>query len=291
MALSDGEDLRVFYRPDKKSLPHEIDRVVTGLNTGNTTVNFMIQKKIPENTMDGSSYALVFGGRNVGKAKRNPKNVFAFFEDFSNSALEDWKQVWGEWLVKNGTVFGKTGKSPFGGAEVGLFLKNGIDWRNVEVELDLMETGRDVVYPGPFLRVLDPSPQHTTGWWFEYWTDHKECSMRPFINNENSGSKYACTIPQTFVKNKWFHFKYRVLGNHVMQWADKTLIQNTTVNRDWMIPKGTIGLGCHSVYSKSPYGCKTFYDNIKVRFHFRIIYLPDKKTYTYGHSTYYKNVI
>ena len=266
MASLDGEDLRVFYRPDEKSLPQEIARVVTGLYTTYTSVQFMIQKMIPGNTVDGSSYALVFGGSNVGKAKADPRKVFTFFEDFSNSTLKEWMQVWGEWSVKNGTVFGKTGKSPFGSAEVGLHLKAGIHWRDIEVELDIKETGSGVVHPGPFLRVQETSPQHTTAWWFEYWTNHKECTTRPFINNKDGGAKYKCMLSQNFVKNKWFHFRYRVLGNHVMQWANEVLIQNTTVESDWMIPKGAIGLGCHSVDSGNPYGCRTFYDNIKVRF-------------------------
>lgn len=225
----------------------------------------MIQKAIPGSTVEGNSYALVFGGKNVGKAKDDPKKVFSFFEDFSNATLNKWKQVWGEWSVNNGAVFGKTGKSPFGNAEVGLYLKEGINWGDIEVELDLKETGSGVVYPGPFLRVQDSSLQHTTAWWFEYWTDHKECTMRPFVNNRDGLWKYKCQLPQPFTKNKWFHFRYRVLGNRVVQWANDALIQNATVGSDWMIPKGTIGLGCHSIYKGSLQGCRTFYDNIKVR--------------------------
>lgn len=61
--------------------------------------------------------------------------------------------MWGEWTVQNGAVLGKTGKSAFGNAEVGLFLDEGRDWEDIELELDLMETGSGVVYPGPFLRV------------------------------------------------------------------------------------------------------------------------------------------
>ena len=264
-----GEDLRVYYQPNDNSLPREIDRVVTGLNTINATVQFRIQKMIPGNTVEGSSYALVFGGKNVGKAKADPRNVFTFFEDFANSTLSKWKQVWGEWSVRNGTVFGKTGKSLFGNAEVGLYLIEGVNWRDIELELDMKETGAGVVYPGPFLRVQDSSLRHTTAWWFEYWTDHRECTMRPFINNRDGSWKYNCQLPQNFVKNKWFHFKYRVLGNLIMQWANGVQIQNATVDADWMILKGTIGLGCHSVYSGSPNGCRSFYDNIKVLERFR----------------------
>ena len=261
----DGEDVRVFYRPNDNSLPYEIDRVVTDLYTTEAKVQFGIQKMIPGNTVEGSSYALVFGGNNAEKAMADPRNVFTFFEDFSNTTLSKWEQVWGTWTVKNGAIFGETGKSSFGNAEVGIYLKEGVNWRDIEVELDLKETGTGVVYPGPFLRVQESSLQDTTAWWFEYKTDHKECTMRPFINNRDGSWKYRCELPERLVKNKWFHFKYRVSGDRVMQWANNTTIQNATVGSEWMIPKGSIGLGCHSVYSGSPSGCRTFYDNIKVR--------------------------
>lgn len=110
----DGEDLRVFYLVDDESLPVEIDRIVSDLYTTSATVKFRTQRVIPANTVDTISYALVFGGKSSEKAKANPKNVFLFHEDFSNSTLRDWKQVWGEWVVKNGSLFGKTGRSPFG---------------------------------------------------------------------------------------------------------------------------------------------------------------------------------
>ncbi|KAL9989405.1 hypothetical protein ACROYT_G003952 [Oculina patagonica] len=264
-ASSDGKDLRVFYLPDKKGLPYEIDRVVSGLYTTKAHVQFRIQKMIPSNTVDGSSYALVFGGRNVGKAKSDPKKVFAFFEDFSDSTLNRWTRVWGEWTVKNGAVFGKTGKSTFGHAEVGLYLDEGKDWGDIEVELDLMETGSATVYPGPFLRVLESNLQYTTAWWFEYYTDRKDCTMRPFMLNRDGSWKYKCQLPNPLVKNKWFHFRYRVTGNRISQWANEVLIQTATVDSEWMIPRGTIALGCHGVYSGSPHGCRSFYDNIKVQ--------------------------
>ena len=72
--------------------------------------------------------------------------------------------MWGKWSVKSGTVFGKTGKSFSGLGEVGFYVKEGGNWRDVEVELDLEETGSGVVYPGPFLRVQQNSLSHTTAW-------------------------------------------------------------------------------------------------------------------------------
>ena len=128
-----------------------------------------------------------------------------------------------------------------------------------------METGSHVVYPGPFFRVQDFRLQHTTAWWFEYYTDHKDCTMRPFVNNKDGSWIYKCQLPEPLVKNKWFHFKYRLMGNKITQWANGVSIQNTAVSSTWMIPSGTIALGCHSIYSGSLTGCRSYYDNIKVR--------------------------
>lgn len=260
-ASLDGEDFRVFYHADEESLPVEIDRVVSGLYTTSTTVQFRIQKMIPANTIDTKSYALVFGGKSFRRVKADRKKVFAFYEDFSSSKLDEWRRVWGEWTVENGSLFGKTGISIFGSGEVGLYLKQGKGWGDVEVELDLMETGSGNEYPGPFFRIQESRTKHTTAWWFEYYTDHKECTMRPFVNNKDGSWMYKCQLPERLVKNKWFHFKYRLLGNKIAQWANGVSIQNTAVDSAWMIPRGTIGMGCHT----SSTGCRTFYDNIKVR--------------------------
>ena len=256
----------MFYHADEKRLPVEIDRLVDNLYTTSTTVQFRTQKMIPANTLDAKSYALVFGGKSRRRVKTDKKKVFAFFEDFSSSTLEDWRRVWGEWTVKNGSLFGKTGASLYGWGEVGLYLKQGKRWGDIEIELDLMETGANVVFPGPFFRVQDSRLQHTTAWWFEYHTDYRDCTMRPYANNKDGSWLYKCQLPETFVKNKWFHFKYRLLGNKITQWANGVSIQNTAVDSAWMIPRGTIALGCHSIYSGSPTGCRSYYDNIKVRF-------------------------
>ena len=52
-------------------------------------------------------------------------------------------------------MLGKTGKSAFGLAEVGLYLTKGKAWKDIEVDLDFMETGSHVVYTGPLFRVQD----------------------------------------------------------------------------------------------------------------------------------------
>jgi len=264
-ASLDGKDLRVFYHAHENSLPVEINRIVENLYTTSTTVQFRTQRMIPSNSLDDKSYALVFGGKSTQRVKADRRNVFAFYEDFSSSKLEDWRRVWGEWTVKNGTLFGRTGASMFGHGEVGLYLNQGKEWGDIEVELDFMETGSNTVFPGPFFRVQDSNLRRTTAWWFEYMTDQKTCTMRPFINNKDGSWVYKCNLPEPLVKNKWFHFKYHLLGNKITQWANGVSIQNAVVESAWMIPRGTIALGCHSIYSGSPTGCRSYYDNIKVR--------------------------
>lgn len=214
----DGEDRRVFYLHDDGSLPVEIDRIVTDLYTNSTTIKFRTQRVLPTNTLGYTSYALDFGGKSTDKTKADPKNVLLFYEDFPNSTLRDWKRVWGDWA-------GKTGRSLFGYGEVGLYLKEGKERGDIEVQLDLMETGTGTVYPGPFLRVQEFGLQHTTVWWFAYRTDDKECTMRPFVHNKDGGWKYKCQLPQPLVKNKWFRFKYKIWGPMVCPykiWLYKT---------------------------------------------------------------------
>ena len=87
-ASLDGEDLRVLYRPNETSLPHEIDRVVTGLYTKEANVQLKIHEMIPGDTVEDSSYVLVFGGKIVGKAKADPRKVFAFFRGLFEVVIE-----------------------------------------------------------------------------------------------------------------------------------------------------------------------------------------------------------
>lgn len=84
--------------------------------------------------MDIIFYVFVFGGKFIDKVKVDLKNVFLFYEDFLNLRLSwDWKWVWGEWIVKNGSFFGKIGWLLYGYGEVGLYFKEGKGWGDIEV--------------------------------------------------------------------------------------------------------------------------------------------------------------
>ena len=219
------------------------------------------------NTVDDSSYFLVLGGAVSGSAMDNPAHMYAFHDDFSSSVLKkEWMtNNFGKWSLQKGRLLGDT----FHGSikddeEIGLYVKSGFTWKDVEVELDLRETGTTKTSPGPFLRVSNVDHSKTTGWWFQYYPPNADrCAMRPQANNKDDGWKYEGKLPTAFTLNTWFHFKYQVLGDRFSQWSnDKLVHNNVQVGSEWKILAGTLGLGCH----RSPHNCKTLYDNIKVRF-------------------------
>ena len=207
----------------------------------------------------------------------DPAKVYAFFDDFSSATLKkEWVKNWGKWSVQNGRLLGSTMQSKDltkDAIEVGLYLKSGFQWKDVEVELDLMEKGTTESAPGPLLRLSNAGLSKTTGWWFEYCINAgRTCTIRPFVNNNDGNRKYNAKLPTAFKLNKWFHFKYRVMGDRFSQWANGKLVHdNIKVSSKWMVSTGTFGLTSH----RSPQRSKTLYDNIKVTF---VVSTPPKVT-------------
>ncbi|XP_067033261.1 uncharacterized protein [Acropora muricata] len=261
-----GDDLQVYYHVNGRR-SRQVDRVIKGLGTKSATVLFRLQASISAFTVDSSSYSLMIGGAVRSSAMDDPSKVYAFYDDFSSSTMKkEWVKVWGQWSVQNGRLLGNTMKSKNvnnDNVEPGVYLKSGFQWKDVEVELDLMETSRlGKASTGPFLRLSNVDPSKTTGWWFQYYLGlPNRCYLRPFVNNRDGGGKYIGRLASAFSINKWFHLKYRVTGNRLRQWANGKLVHNNLkVEKQWEILKGTVGLGCH----KSPHNCKTLYDNIKI---------------------------
>jgi len=125
-----------------------------------------------------------------------------------------------------------------------------------------LETGSIKSVPGPFLRVSNANPAKTTAWYVEYWAAKGDkCALRP-VASDRDNQYYYGKLPIAFKPNIWFHLKYRVNGDRwFSQWANGKLVHhNLKVGKEWKIPAGTVGLGCHI----SPHNCKTLYDNIKV---------------------------
>ena len=221
---------------------------------------------ISANTVDDSSCSLVLGAAVSGSAMDNPDKVYAFHDDFSNSTLKKkWVKNWGQWSVQNGRLLESTMQSEdlnSDNVEVGSYIKSGFQWKDVEVELHLMETGKKHTATGPFLRLSNVNPSKTTGWWFQFYLGSpNDIYMRPFANTHDGRWKYKGPLPAAIKLNTWCHFKYQVIGERFSQWANGKLVHNNMqVDTKWKIPAGTLGLGCH----KSSLNCKTFYDNIKV---------------------------
>lgn len=266
LTRNNGDDLQVYYHANGQH-PAQIHRVLSGLGTKSATVQFRLQAPMSSNTVDDSSYFLVLGGAVSGSIMDNPDHVYAFHDDFSSSVLKkEWMtNNFGKWSVQKGRLLGDTFQGSIKDVvEIGLYVKSGFTWKDVEVELDLMETGTTKTATGPFLRVSSVDHSKTTGWWFLYYPQSADrCTMRPQANNKDGGWKYNGKLPTAFTLNTWFHFKYQVLGDRFSQWANGKLVHNNVqVGSEWKIPAGTLGLGCH----KSPLNCKTLYDNIKVRF-------------------------
>ncbi|KAJ7353980.1 hypothetical protein OS493_030826 [Desmophyllum pertusum] len=232
LTRDNGEDLQIYYHANVQH-PVQIDRVLSGLGTKSATVQFRLQARISANTVDDSSYSLVLGSAVSGSVMDNPDLVYAFHDDFSSSAMKK------EWATNN----------------------YGFIWKDVEVELDLMETGTKQSCTGPFLRVSNVDHSKTTGWWFEYYLAHRNsCTTRPQFNNKDGGWKYNSKLPTAFTLNTWFHFRYQVIGDRFSQWANNKLVHDNVQDSAVMCLLTIV---------------KTLYDNIKVRF---IVTSPPKIT-------------
>ena len=261
--MSNGNDLRIFYNKPGDCQGREIDRIVENMGTSKAMVLFKLQEEIGKNITETSSYFLAYGNQYARGAKENPNNVYLFYDDFSDASLGKWYRNWASTAAINGKLEMKTGQTPTGdNGEVAIFVKDGEEWKDIEVELDMMEKNNDK-YPGPFLRIEDARLKSTTAWWFEYHSGSTECTMRPFKNNKDGNWLYKGTLAKPLTVGKWVRVKYRVVSDSFSHWVNGHLIHNNVkVSSTWMIAKGTLGLGCHKVASSS--GCHTFYDNIKV---------------------------
>ena len=158
------------------------------------------------------------GNKDAGKAKQNPENVYLFYDDFSDLNLErKWQKNWGIIDVVNGALKLITDATPTGdNAEISVFVKNGQEWEDIEVDLDFSEMNNNVA-PGPFLRVQDTRFQTTSGWWFEYVTGGKDCTMRPFKKNVDGGWMYTKKFLNGPISaGSWNHAKYRIVGDVIL---------------------------------------------------------------------------
>ena len=203
--------MQVYYH-DNGRRPTQVDRVIKGLGTTSATVQFRLQASISAFTVDSSSYSLVIGGAVRSSVMDDPSKVYAFYDDFSSSTMKkEWVKAWGQWSVQNGRLLGNTMKSKNvnnDNVEIGVYVKSGFHWKDVEVKLDLMETNPlRRTATGPFLRLSNVNPSKTTGWWLQYYTGApNHCYLRPFFNNRDRswthGSRYGGRLPTAFTIKK-----------------------------------------------------------------------------------------
>ena len=103
--------MQVYYH-DNGQRPVQVDRVIKGLGTKSANVLFRLQTSISAYTVDSSSYSLVIGEAVRSSAMDDPSKVYAFYDDFSSSAIKkEWVKVWGQCSVQNGRLLGNTMKS------------------------------------------------------------------------------------------------------------------------------------------------------------------------------------
>ena len=148
---------------------------------------------------------------------KNPEHVYLFYDDFTDTKLErKWQKNWGTVRVENGVLTVRTGKTPTNEhVEISVFVRHGYDWEDIEVELDFLDRNKDK-YPGPFLRVQDAGLKSTSGWWFEYHTGNKRCTMRPLKSNNDGSWLYRGNLNKPLSLVSWTHAKYRVVGDRLV---------------------------------------------------------------------------
>jgi peptidoglycan/xylan/chitin deacetylase (PgdA/CDA1 family) len=97
---ADCADLRIISASG--STPAEIDRLVEGCNTSQTTVWFALQRPILASGQD-ASYALYYGNPAATNPPANGMNVFLFYEDFEQGAVH-WTSAGGLDPANTGTM-------------------------------------------------------------------------------------------------------------------------------------------------------------------------------------------
>ena len=130
-----------------------------------------------------------------------------------------WQKNWGSIGVEDSMLKLKTGATPTGdSSEISVFVKNGEEWEDIEVELDFNEKNSGA-YPGPFLRIQDVRIQETSGWWFEYYSGSTDCTMRPFKKNSDGNWMYTKKLNGPLSVDSWHHAKYRVVGDRLVRFV------------------------------------------------------------------------
>ena len=103
---------------------------------------FKTQELLDSSINKESHYFLLYDNPNAEPAKSDPEKVYLFHDDFSTQSSGKWQNSsWGSVQAVNGLLEVKTNFSPkIDDVEVVVYAKQGCDWQDVNVELDMMET-------------------------------------------------------------------------------------------------------------------------------------------------------
>lgn len=101
---ADGQDLHVLAWLDGGW--EEIDRELSGVNTGATTVRFKSRVDIAPNSTDVTHW-LYSAAPDAGPPRSDPDNVYLFRDDFEDGGLDRWSVVSGAWTI--GTEHARSG--------------------------------------------------------------------------------------------------------------------------------------------------------------------------------------
>jgi hypothetical protein len=85
----DGDDLRIAYWNNDTNSWIEIDRIIIGLNTTETSILFRTQKNISGNKSD-MGYYVYYGNSTVSNPPNNWSKVYFYYDDFDNDTLSSY---------------------------------------------------------------------------------------------------------------------------------------------------------------------------------------------------------
>lgn len=226
-----GDDIRVVYQPDGED-PTELSRVLeanSSWNNAGTTILFKTQSAISDLNDD---YFLYFNNLNAGSPPSDPKEVFAFFEDFEEIAqlkFSEWGPCSGDWCRTDHAVYPEiSGEKAYSSSK----------------SLKLTGPGRDsAVYTTSSIRDYTMTAKfYTDNSWTEgglYFRGHTLSNLYPHFgffdgnyqfNNgysihlyKDSCSPSGCPLPK---KSEWNTLRVKVVDGGVLE-------TKTNGNRIW----------------------------------------------------------
>ena len=200
----DCDDLRVTYGIDPAEI--ELDRLVEGCNTASTTVRFRTQADIP---IDGNdhNYHLYYGNDLVGTAPANPRNVFAFYDDFQDGDAAGWNAAKGTWGVVNdggNFIYRYTG----GGAIWAISYPSISGVANLEV-LGKMRAAASTTWIGLAFRIQDPNN-------FLTFYESRDGNLLKYarVISDDHGTPPA-TAASSMTANTWYNLRVQAVGSQV----------------------------------------------------------------------------